>query len=208
VAGYAQCFGCKRLFEVAPESLFGRVVPMSTVINPSLWYGRLINYKNGSDQDHTLVSALIAAYLTAHESRIAELLGGAISRITVVPSTRGRRFAVHPLARAVQRSRFFGERLVNAVTHRLGEQIARQEYKPSIYAIDGAMVAGERVVLIEDLWVSGARAVSAAGGLLEAGAASVVILPIAREIRTSTPFCPEEYVNAVKARYAIDTWPR
>jgi phosphoribosylpyrophosphate synthetase len=181
---------------------------MSVVINPSLWYGRLVNYKNGSDHDHTLVSALIAAYLAAHESRISDLLGGPVSRIAVVPSTRGRRFVVHPLARAVQRSRLFGQRLVDAVRHRSGEVIARQEYKPSIYAIEAGTVAGERVVLIEDLWVSGARAVSAAGALLEARATSVVVLPIAREIRTSTPFCPEEYVNDVNRPYAVDAWPR
>ncbi len=135
------------------------------------------------------------------------MLGGGISRIVVVPSTRGRLFKVHPLARAVQRSRLFGSRLTNALSHRSGATIARQEYKPSIYAVD-AGVTSHRIVLVEDLWVSGARAVSAAGALLEAGAESVGILPIAREIRPSTPFCPDEYVDQVNVQYNVDSWPR
>jgi len=181
---------------------------MSIVINPSLWYARLVNYKNGSDQDYTLVAALIAAYLTAHQNRIEPLLGGALSHIAVVPSTRGRRFDIHPLANAVKRSRAFGSRLSNALSHVAGATIKRQEYKPSIYSVDASLVRGGRVVIVEDLWVSGARAVSAAGAIMDAGAKSVLILPVARELRSSNLFCPEEYVADVKKRYDVDAWPR
>lgn len=41
---------------------------------------------------------------------------------------------------------------------------------------------GKRVLLVEDAWVTGATAVSAAGSLVEAGAAEVLVLPIARII--------------------------
>jgi hypothetical protein len=207
VIGYNQCYGCNRLFGAAPSPLRGQVVPMSTVKNPSLWYGRLVNYKNGDDKAHTLVSALITAYLTSHKPDIEQLLMGEISRIAVVPSTRGRQFNLHPLARAVQRSRLFGPLLSNALSHVPGSVIGRQEYKPAIYSADASQVRGERIVLIEDLWVSGARAVSAAGALLEAGAESVAVLPVAREVRPSTPFCPQEYVDQVAAAYNVDRWP-
>jgi predicted amidophosphoribosyltransferase len=182
---------------------------MSTVTNPGPWYSSLVNYKHGSTNDYNLVSALIAAYLRAHEHQIRDLLGGDFSRIAVVPSTRGRPFNEHPLARAVGRSEAFRSRLTDALSHVASATIARQEYKPAIYAANAGAVEGQRVVLIEDLWVSGAKAVSAAGALLASGATSVAILPVAREIRPSTPsFCPEEYVRKTNESYNVDFWPR
>jgi len=166
---------------------------MSAVANPSPWYGRLVRYKSGNDESHTVVSALATLFLTAHEQRLATLLGGPISQIAVVPSTRGRSFDQQPLAGTIRRSVAFRDRLANVLSHRSGVTIGRQEYKPAFCEVDIARVRGERIVVVEDLWVSGAKAVSAAGALLEAGAASVVVVAVAREIRPSSPFCGEDH---------------
>ncbi len=206
--GYPRCCGCSRLAAAAPHELAARIVPMTTVVNPSLWYRRLVGYKNGVEEHHTALAALTAAYLAAHETDLAHLLGGPIARIVVVPSTRRERSEDHPLARVVRRTKLFRDRFVNGLTYVTGATIARQEYKPSIYSVDAAALRGQRVLLIEDLWVSGAKAVSAAGAVLDAGAASVVITPIAREIRPSTSFCPDEYVQASNVAFDVDAWPR
>ncbi len=157
-----------------------------------------------------MLAALMTRHFGAHEDKFRELLGGPVSQIAVVPSTRGRLFAAHPLARAVARSVPLSERLADVLAHVEGATIARQEYKPSIFNVDSRAVRGERIALIEDLWVSGSKAVSAAGALLDAGAESVLILPVAREIRPSSPFCGEDhpYLEAMRTPYVVEAWPR
>lgn len=183
---------------------------MSAAANPSPWYGRLVKYKNGDAGSHTALSALTTLYLGAQERRIAALLGGAITQIAVVPSTRGKSFELHPLAGVIRRSAAFHDRLANVLSHRNGVGIAHQEYKPSFCQVDAAAVRGQRIVLVEDLWVSGAKAVSAAGALMEAGAASVAVISIAREIRPNSPFCGEDhpYLVEMAKPYDVNAWPR
>lgn len=181
---------------------------MSIAANPSHWYSSLINYKHGSKDDLTLVSAMIAAYLTAHEDRLVGMLGGSISHVVTVPSTKGKPFREQPLAKAVSRSARFRERLVDGLAHVPGAALKRQEYKPAIFTSPPGAVDGGRIVLIEDLWVSGATAVSGAGALLASGARSVVIVPVGREIRVDTDFCPGEYVDLARQPYDVDAWPR
>lgn len=181
---------------------------MSIAGNPGKWYSSLRNYKHGSKNDHTLISALIAAFLTAHHHRIQAILGGTISHVVVVPSTRGRPFSEQPLVAAVKRSALFGARLLDGLTHIHGAAIAPQQYKPEAFTAYPKLVRGERIVLIEDLWVSGATAISGAGALLDAGAHSVVIVPVARQIRSDDGFCPTEYVHLTTSGYDVDAWPR
>jgi predicted amidophosphoribosyltransferase len=181
---------------------------MTTAVNPGLWYRSLVNYKNGVLDDHTLVAAVISSSVAAHGDRIAELLGGELQRVVVVPSTRGRPFDSYPLARAVRRIKDLGDLLTNSLSHVQGETIQRQEYKPSLYSVDPSSIRHRRVLLIEDLWVSGARAISAAGALLEAQASSVVVLPIAREIRGPSEYCPQEYLDYTAVPFDVDSWPR
>lgn len=181
---------------------------MSTVMNPSLWYRRLVGYKNGNTEDHTALAALCTAYLAAHGEHLSDMLGGPMDRIVVVPSSRGRPFATHPLASVIRRSVVFRDRLVEGLRYAPGETIGRQEYKPSVYRAIPGTLRRQRIALLEDLWVSGAKAVSAAGAVLDAGADSVVIVSIAREVRPDSDFCPEEYVRATEAPFDIDAWPR
>ena len=125
VVGFTDCYGCNRLFACAPFALRGRVVPMTTAVNPGLWYRSLVNYKNGVLDDHTLVAAVISSSVAAHGDRIAELLGGELQRVVVVPSTRGRPFDSYPLARAVRRIKDIGDLLTNSLSHVQGETIQR-----------------------------------------------------------------------------------
>ncbi len=208
VVGYTRCIGCKRLFADSPHSLRGRVVPMSTANNPSPWYSAIVNYKNGSTASHTLVAALIATFVAQHTEKLNALLGGDFTQVVVVPSTRGRAFDVHPLPKAIRRIVALKDRLSNSLFHVPRSTIGRQEYKPSIFTVDTPAVAGGRILLIEDLWVSGAKAASGAGALLQAGASSVVILPVVREYRSATDFCSESYAADAAVPYVIGRWPR
>lgn len=208
VNGFQQCYGCNKLFTVAPQGLRGRVVPMTIVTNPSLWYHRFTGYKNGHATFHLHLSALSAAYLNSHETDLTRLLGGSVTRIVVVPSTHGKPFSTLPLAGVVRQSVRFRDLLVDAVNHIPGTEIGRQEYNPSALHVRADLVRDQRVVVIEDLWVSGAKAVSTAGAVLQAGAVCVAILPLGREVRPSALYCPGEYVAKTKGPFDIRHWPR
>jgi predicted amidophosphoribosyltransferase len=155
-----------------------------------------------------VIASLATLYLVTQQANVEKLLGGSITAIVPVPSTRGRPFDKHPLAQALRRSVQFRDRIVDGMAHVLGGAIGRREYKPTIFVASSEALRDQRVVLIEDLWVSGAKAMSAAGAALTAGAASVLILPLARELRPS--FCGEDhpYLVAMGTPYSVKSWPR
>lgn len=181
---------------------------MTTVENPSLWYRHFVGYKNGNGDHHTDFSALTAAYLEVHQPQLTALLGGEPTAIVVVPSTHGKTFEKLPLANVVRRSARFKELLVDGVSHVPGQVPGRQQYMPEAFKADPKLLSNQRVIVIEDLWVSGSKAVSTGGAVLQAGAKSVLILPIGREVRPSGPYCPQAYIDAMKRPYSVDDWPR
>ncbi len=72
-------------------------------------------------------------------------------------------------------------------------------------------VSDERVILIEDTWVSGATALSAAGALLDRGAESVAILPIARMVEPdpwNSCYGGHPYLGVLETPYDPAEWPR
>ena len=83
------------------------------------------------------------------------------------------------------------KQLRHTLTHIAGQSIGRREYNPAAFAPGPVSVEGERVVLLDDTWVTGATAVSAAGALLRDGATSVAILPLARMV--DSEFWPKDH---------------
>ncbi|MDQ3698473.1 MAG: hypothetical protein M3373_10700 [Gemmatimonadota bacterium] len=180
---------------------------MSSALNPSPWYTRLSTYKRGQLELGDLIVALTCLFLRAHEGEIEELLGGPMSYLTIVPSTRGLPFEDQPFRRTLARVEWLKQRLVKTLDHRQGHAVDRRDYTPDAFRADPAAV-GERIVLLEDTWVTGAKAISAAGALLAAGAVSVAVFPIARDVSAS--FWKEEhpYRQAMRLEHDYRTWPR
>ena len=103
------------------------------------------------------------------------------------------------------------EQLAQTLTHVNTEAVPRRTFNPRALAALRGAVEGRRILLIEDSWVTGATAVSAAGSLLAADAASVLILPVARVIDTG--FWPEDHPYRTALREPWDpfdsnAWPR
>lgn len=193
----------------APEALSSVTVPMSVAASPGPWYRRLVGYKNNNGDDHTSIAALSTAYIEAHKRRIEALLQGAIDQIVVVPSSRADRpFASQPLANVIRRSVPFRSLLADGLGWVPGATLARATYDPEVFRKGVDSVSGKRVLLLEDLWVSGSHPLSAAGKLLALGARSIMILSVAREV--SVDFCGEShpYIIAMESAYSIDHWPR
>ncbi len=84
----------------------------------------------------------------------------------------------------------------------------RTKYAPEMFRANPDVVNGGRIVLIEDTWITGATAISAAGSLLAAGADSVVITPIARDFRVQFHAEDHPYLARIARKFDVRSWPR
>jgi hypothetical protein len=102
--------------------------------------------------------------------------------MAVVPSLRGRA-GTHPLATlaAVLPGRWDEIKLEAA--HSVPEAQRRTLRSDHFFVPEPAAVANRHLVLLEDTWVQGGHAQSAAAALLLSGASEVTIVVIARRIR-------------------------
>lgn len=182
VTGYSRCYACHQLFQYggAASELRDRVVPMSSALNPGAWYTYLQTYKAGHPERHVEIASVATLFAVDQRERIAALLGGEPTAVTIVPSKRGRTFSDQPLRLTLARSKAIAPSLQELLRFREGARVGRGEYQPSAFDGASSAVRRARVLIIEDTWVTGATAVSAAGRLLELGAQSVAIAPIAR----------------------------
>lgn len=207
VSGYAQCYDCYELFinSNSPASLRRRVVPITACINPSPWFYRLYTYKRFRPEYCQILGALAWTYLENHRGRITDLLGGEPSITTIVPSTRGDSYEEQRFREALCMVPPLAEELTQALRHVDDTEVPHREYAPDAFTSGPADVEGHRVLLLEDTWITGATAMSAAGALLRDGARSVAILPLAR---SSQEDCDETYQEAMAREYDPSEWPR
>lgn len=184
VSNYSQCYGCKELFlsPNVPRELRRVVVPMTSVLNPSPWYGALVKYKGFERQLGTVLVSVAYHFLEEHRDNIAGLLGGEPTMLTIVPSKRGFTYDEQPLRAVLSLVEPLGSMLRQTLQHVPGSASGRRQFHPEAFTAGPTPVRGERIILIEDTWVTGATAVSAAGALLDLGATSVAVLPIARVV--------------------------
>lgn len=207
---YSSCFACHELFDRggAPRQLAQSVVPITSALNPSSWYARLATYKRGNTQHMPLLPTLTYRYLNAHDAKFASMLGGQTDFLTIVPSKRGSDYSSQPLRKALAMVEPLKKQLTQTMTFDASHPIRRREYQPAAFPADRTVVNGARIVLVEDTWVTGATAVSAAGSLLDAGAAGVVILPIARCVDDT--YWPQDhpYRVFIDGEHDISHWPR
>lgn len=208
---YPRCFGCNRVFfqRNAPAELRGRIVPMTSATNPGPWYTRLAGYKGARPDYGTPIAALIGTFYQTHTDRFEELLGGPVYAIATVPSKRGVAFKDHQLPNTVMRLVQYRALVQDLVRFKEGEELGGQHnfYEPTRFeAVDAK---GKRILLIEDVWVSGATAVSAAGALLDGGASAVVVSPVARVV-SAKGFHAEDhpYILGMDEPYDVERWPK
>ena len=128
------------------------------------------------------VAGILSRFLVDHERCLARAAGvDAFGAVTAVPSGDARRDRLHPLRRLVAE-------LVPEVAGRYrdilrasGERAVAHSFDPRRFQAT-APVGGVHVLLIDDIWTTGASAQSAAAVLRRAGAASVSALVIGRYV--------------------------
>jgi len=178
--------------------LGGDLVPVAPVSigwadggNGSGLYSVLRRYKWHETAGHLrpfreVVAAALAGFLARHAACIIAARG-TWDVVTHVPSTSGRP-GLHPLERTLRSSMLLSVRqrsLLAPGTARLDHHIA----SPDGFRVT-ARVDGLRVLVVDDTYVSGARAQSAAASLRAAGAHVVSIVALCRVMERSTANLP------------------
>ncbi|MGW5689144.1 hypothetical protein [Nonomuraea sp. NPDC003754] len=143
-----------------------------------------------------LMAATLARFYEAHEACLTGLSGGPFTLVTSIPSTRRNRpiEAFHILTQVI------GDVGALKDLHKPHLLLANDEHAPRLndrnshpdaFRVMGAqkehqVLRGKRVLLVDDLFVSGAHVQSAASKLFEHGAEEVVALVILRVIVPSS----------------------
>lgn len=206
---FPQCFDCYEIFiqDDAPDILSDAVVPMTIAVSPSPWYYRLYTYKRGRGEYASTLAALAWTYMEGNMGSVRQFLGGEPDIITVVPSKRGPTFDDQPFVRTLRMVPPLRDQLVHVLDHRPEIEYRRRTYNPDLFNVVGD-VRDRRIVLLEDTWITGATPLSAGGALVRAGAAAVIILPLARAVHND--FLAEEhpYREMLDLEYDVFRWPR
>ena len=156
------------------------LVPVTAVcaVGPSSGlYRALRQYKSGEPEVARRQQRRLSAILDAFcARRLATVAPGGLDATLVVPSSRGGRPPPHPLAAVVRATAHLPPMLDTLVA--AGTTPHHRHPRPDAYR--AGSVTGLRVLLVDDVYASGAHLQSAAATLLDAGAASVVGLAIGR----------------------------
>lgn len=178
---YDICYKCNQQIRVLPHPP-GLVVPISYAPEDGHLYYMLKEYKHGGAGAPTWqvrLAALLGRFLRDHKECILERTGDAWDVITTVPSTGGRPGA-HPLEQVVRRIQWMeSARLLDPGPGAGGME--RDAAPDAFVARKG--IENSRVLLVDDLFTSGARLYSASSALEAAGATVIAAVPIGRFIR-------------------------
>jgi len=161
------------------------VTPAALVTAGSPLYRALRQYKSGEPEvaarQLARLTALLDGFFARHGRCIAP---GGVDVAVVVPSARDGRPPPHPLAQLVGAAGTLPP-LLGALA--AGDEVVTHR-QPSAHAyLVSTDVAERRVLLVDDVYTSGAHLQSAAAALVDAGARAVHALAIGRYVRDRAP---------------------
>jgi hypothetical protein len=177
--GFARCYQCARHDQLGRDSLADAVVPVSYAVKGTAFAATLWRYKSWpapSVAAQTSLLALLLAFLHDHGACVWRHAGmPAPGRLAVVPTGCGRP-GPHPL---LELSAPYLRIPVTGLVIRPGEQ----GRDPNVNRFSAERTrSGASVLLLEDTWVTGASAQSAAAALKRAGARHVAVVVLGRHV--------------------------
>jgi hypothetical protein len=182
--GFARCYQCDRHDLLGHGLLADAVVPVCYAVKGTAFAAGLWRYKSGpvpGGPAATLMLALLLALLHDHGPCVWRHAGmPPPGRLAVVPSGCGRP-GPHPLLRLASP---YLRLPVVPLDLRPGSQ--GRDLDPHRFRA-GTAAAGASVLLLDDTWVSGASAQSAAAALRLAGARHVAIVVLGRHVNPADP---------------------
>lgn len=177
--GAARCYQCAWHDRLGRGLLADTVVPVSYAVKGTRFAADLWRYKSWSVPDarvRTLMLALLLAFLHDHGGCVWRDAGmPAPSRLAVVPSGCGRPGA-HPLLTMTSPYLRLPRVPLAIRPGSQGRDLDLNRFRA------GRAAAGASVLLVDDTWVSGASAQSAAAALRLAGARHVAIVVLGRHL--------------------------
>jgi hypothetical protein len=183
--GYTRCYQCARHERLGPGLLADAVVPISYAVKGTAFAGDLWRYKAGREPAaaaRTSLLALLLAFLHDHGTCVWRQAGmTAPGRLAVVPTGCGRP-GPHPLLELV--APYLRLRPAPLVI-RPGQQ--GRDPDATRFHTERARLDAD-VLLLDDSWVSGASAQSAAAALKRAGAGRVAVIVLGRHLDPADRF--------------------
>jgi hypothetical protein len=177
--GFGRCYQCDQHAELGGGLLADVVVPVSYAVRGTPFAHALWRYKAGQGLAEGLL-ALLLVFLHDHGTCIWQRAGlPGPDRLAVVPSGQGRPGA-HPLLRLISP-------YLRLPLARLDVHPGEQGRDLNADRFGAGPVPGARVLLLDDSWVSGASAQSAAVALKRAGAAKVAVVALGRHLNPAEP---------------------
>jgi len=174
--GYPRCYQCARHDLLGPGLLADAVAPVSYAVKGTAFAAGLWGYKSWSSPDPAARSwllALLLAFLHDHGPCVWRRAGmPPPARLAVVPSGCGRP-GPHPLAELAAGS-------LRLPVTRLVVRPGEQGRDPNPARFHAERPGPGAVLLLDDTWVSGASAQSAAAALKRAGAGRVAVVVLGR----------------------------
>jgi hypothetical protein len=200
--GFARCYQCGRHDRLGHGLLADAVVPISYAVKGTAFADDLWRYKCArapAASAQASVLALLLAFLADHGACVWRDAGmPPPGCLAVVPTGSGRRDP-HPLLRLVHP-------LLRLPICPLAIRPGRQgrDLDPDRFRT-GQIAAAASVLLLDDTWVSGASAQSAAAALKQAGARHVAVVVVGRHVNPDDLAARSLLAGLAPARYDPST---
>ena len=190
--GFAHCFACRAVARLLRLALTP-VLPLRLCAVPGPLYTVLMGYKespvdSARKRFARIVGAHFAEFFNAHGPCVRTVLGGGVDFVLPVPSSSRPGAAplelVKGLPELVPQALGDQARWMPSLLRRSGAPVGHMRPHAEAFSpASGPAVRRSKVVLLDDIYVSGARSQSAAAALRRCGAAAVVIVPLGRVLR-------------------------
>ena len=182
--GFARCYQCAHHDLLGHGLLADVVVPISYSIRGTAFADDLWRYKwsqSPAASAQASVLALLLAFLADHGACVWRHAGmPPPGRLAVVPTGSGRPDP-HPLLRLIAPCLRLPACPLAIRPGRQGRELDLDRFRT------GQIPAGASVLLLDDTWVSGASAQSAAAALKQAGARHVAVVVLGRHVNPADP---------------------
>lgn len=186
---FQTCYKCGMEWTHHPEftGACDLIVPCTVAVSPGSWYTAMRQYKlSGMWSTYgSAIAAVLWAWLEEHWGDLTNALGGDPTVVAVVPS-RSRPMPT-PLYRIAEAQPRLQSLMTTAVSYDRSAVSGTWKHgslQPDAFNVND-IVAGERVLLLEDTWVTGSTPLSAAIAVRRANPETLALVPIARMVYQS-----------------------
>lgn len=190
-AGFARCYQCDLAHARCGGLLADVVAPVAYALKGGRLAGDLWRYKSGSPgaaEAGARLTAMLAGFLREHGAQVWRAAGMAAGPglAAVVPSGQGRP-GPHPLLSIVASCMDLPIVALSAAPGAASRGRGLGDGVAVGWLTVGGPVAGADVLLVDDTWVSGGSAQSAAAALKLAGARRVALVVLGRHVDPADP---------------------